>query len=152
MHEADHVETVVLERGFKKSESAGAQEVEVCVWHQCAWQWIVALETKDPLLHVSQRAALESMPVQGSHQRQQVDVRGMCELAWHSCHDPACAQHRQIERPAVERSEPIGRLELLLQRMEKGGLHPGFRQEELRNAKPAVDRPCHGSRENVCAR
>ena len=76
----------------------------------------------------------------------------MCELAWHSCHDPACAQYRQIERPAVERGEPIGRLELLLQRMEEGGLHPGFGQEELRNAKPAVDGPCHGRRENVCAR
>src|SRR5438046_8443537 len=73
----------------------------------------------------------------------------MYELAWHSCHDPSCAQDGEIERSAVERGEPIGGLELLLQRMQEGGLHPRFGQEELRDAKPAVGGPCHGRRENV---
>src|SRR2546430_4527146 len=107
MDEADHVESVVLERGLQKIDGAGAQEVEVRIRHQCARQWIVALVTKHSMLHESRRAALESMLVRGSPRRQQIGGRGVCELARLSCHAPGGAQDGQVERPAIERGEPI---------------------------------------------
>src|SRR5439155_26401989 len=104
------------------------------------------------LLDITQRARFEAMPVQRANEGQQVDMRGMRELARHARHHPTRAQHRKVERPSVESRHPSGRLELLTQGMQKRRFHPRLRQEDLSYAKTAVDR-CRDSRgEHVGAR
>ena len=93
VNEADHVEAVVLERGFEKISRAGAQVIEVSIRHKRARQRVVALITEHALLDVAQRAGLEAMSVQGADKRQQVYVRFVGELARHASHHPTGAQH-----------------------------------------------------------
>ena len=127
MDQADHVEAVVLERRFEKIKRAGAKEVEIGVGHQGAGQRIVAFVAQDALLDITQRARFEAMPVQRANEGQQVDMRGMRELARHARHHPTRAQHRKVERPSVESRHPSGRLELLTQGMQKRRFHPRLR-------------------------
>ena len=76
----------------------------------------------------------------------------MRKFARHPRHHPAGAQHRQVERSAVERGETFGALELLAQRVQKRRFHPGFGQKELRDAKAAVDGRGDSRGEDVGAR
>src|SRR5258708_5689463 len=61
------------------------------------------------------------------------------ELTSHPSHDPASAQDWEVERSAVESGQRRRLIELLAKRMQERRLHPGLGQEELRDAKAAVD-------------
>jgi len=89
------------------------------------------------------------VPVQGSDESQQIDVCRAWPLAGHSRHHPARAQKGQIERAAIECRHHSRRLDLPGQRVQERCLHAGLRQEDLRHAKTAVDRPGDGGGENV---
>ena len=151
VHQADHIEPVVLERRFEEVARTHAQVIEIGIRHERAWEWIVALVTEHPLLDKTQVAHLEAMAVERAHERQEVDVRRMRKLPWHARHDPPRTQHGEIERSTVERGEAGGRPDLFAQRVQKRRFHPRFRQEELGDAQAAVDRPGDGGRENVRA-
>ena len=63
MDQADHVEAVVLEGRLENIERAGAQVIEVGLWHQRARQRVVALVAEHAFLDKTQRARFQTMPV-----------------------------------------------------------------------------------------
>ena len=137
--EAYHVETVVLERSLEEGAVALAQVFEVGVGHKGARHGVVALVSEQAFLDRAQVAALESVPVKGPDQREQVDMGRARKLAWHSRHHPARPQDRQVERAAIERRYRPGLLNLAREGVKEGSLHAGLGQENLRHPKPAID-------------
>ncbi len=152
MDEANHVEAVVLECRLEDVERARVQVREVRVGHQRARYRVVAFVAQHSLFDHAERAALEAVPVQGAHQREQVDVRSCAELIRHSRHDPSRPEHRQIERTTVEGRDLIGGLELVTQRVEESGFEPWLRQKHLSDPQPAIDRARDRCREHERSR
>jgi hypothetical protein len=149
VHQADHIKAVVLQRRLEKIAAAGAQVVEVSVRHHRARQRVVALVAEDALLDVPKSAVLETVAIESTDQCQQIGVRTVLELTRHPRHDPASAQQRQVERAAVEGGDAARDLDLVMQGLEKRGLHARLGQEELREAEPGIDRRRDGGGEGV---
>jgi hypothetical protein len=149
MHEADHVEAVVLERRLQVLPRAGSKVIEVGVRNERARQRIVTFVAEHSLFDEAERAVFETVAVERAHEREQVDVMSVSKLARHARHHPPRAQYRQVERSAVERRDAARGLDLVAERVEEGGLHAGLGQEELRDAQPAIDRGRDRRREDV---
>jgi len=152
VHEADHVEAVVLEHELQHLAWPVVHVLEVRVRRERSGDRVLALVTEEPLLDRAKGAALHSMAVKRAHERQQVDVRRMLQVSVHSRHHPSRAEDRQVERRAVEAAHARRLRELVAQRLEESGFHARLGQKQLRETESAIDRSRHSSRENVSAR